>query len=76
MPTKLIVPKIQPPRIGSRWLHTNGSYYIVLMLTNVDSTRLEEYPVTVVYQREHDLSLWSKPLLTWATSRTEVAQKY
>src|SRR5688500_9603009 len=37
-----------PLEIGSRWQHKNGNYYTVDKITNRDSTRQEDYPVTVV----------------------------
>lgn len=55
------------PTIGSRWKHHNGNLYTVLLLTNSESTRPEEYPITVVYQGANGL-IWSRPLSNWYRS--------
>ena len=56
------------PTIGSLWIHKKGGVYVVLMLSNTDSTRVDEYPPTVTYRRLSDLTTWSRPLSKWYSS--------
>lgn len=53
---------------SSRWRHTNGNEYVVLFLTNENSTR-PNYPVTVVYAGPGG-HRWSRPLSDWHRSMT------
>lgn len=55
----------------SRWQHTNGNEYLVLLVTNLTSTR-EEYPITVVYQGLVNGLVWSRPLSEWYRSMKEL----
>jgi|SRR5688500_13143144 len=61
-----------PLEIGSRWQHKNGNYYTVDKITNRDSTRQEDYPVTVVYHGDNGKE-WSRKLSDWHRSMTFVA---
>jgi hypothetical protein len=54
---------------NSLWKHKNGNYYIVLLVANLSSTRIEEYPPTVVYKDANTGEVWSKPLSDWHRSR-------
>jgi hypothetical protein len=67
-----VVPEGDAPAPGSSWQHTNGNRYTVLAISNGDSTRPDEYPVTVVYQGA-DGKLWSRPLSRWHASMHPVA---
>jgi len=60
------------PEIGSTWIHKNGSTYTVLLLSNLNSGRLDEYPPTVVYQRLNDLTVWNRPIALWYQSMTQL----
>lgn len=60
-----------PVREHSLWRHTSGRIYRVLFLTNTESTRLDKYPVTVIYRGENN-NVWSRPLYDWHRSMTEV----
>jgi hypothetical protein len=57
------------PKPGSRWLHKSGTQYTVALVTNLGTTKPDEYPPTVVYFSEHDC-WWSRPLLKWHGSMT------
>lgn len=58
---------------GTKWQHNNGTLYEVLFLTNRDTERPEQYPVTVVYRNVHNSKLWSRPLADWHRSFTKVS---
>lgn len=55
----------------SRWKHSNGSTYAVLLITNEHSENQDRYPTTVVY-RDYDYKTWSKPLSDWYRSMTKI----
>lgn len=55
---------------GSVWQHTNGNEYMVLMMTNVDSTN-DRYPETIIYAGKNE-KIWSRPLSDWHRSMTRV----
>lgn len=63
--------QINPPATGSKWKHENGAIYVVLMITNADSTR-EDYPPTVVYADVGTGKTYSKPVATFYDKRREV----
>lgn len=52
---------------GSRWMHRNGTVYIVLFLTNTHSTDYRRYPPVVVYRGENG-KRWSRPAADWDRS--------
>lgn len=53
------------PAQGSPWTHRkSGASYKVLLLTNEDAERKDDFPVTVVYQGA-DGKVWSRPLAEW-----------
>lgn len=54
----------------SRWTHSNGRTYAVLLITNEHSENQDRYPTTVVY-RDYDGRTWSKPLSDWHRSMTK-----
>ncbi|MGZ8172970.1 MAG: hypothetical protein ACXWT0_03810 [Methylobacter sp.] len=60
------------PELNTAWLHKNGYLYTVLIITNAKSERPDEYPVTVVYKRLIDNTIWSRPLSRWHGSFTPV----
>lgn len=55
------------PKKTVLWLHERtGNVYRIIAFSNLHSTRLEEYPPSVVYQNVSDPSLiWSRPISTW-----------
>lgn len=55
------------PKPNSRWVHKNGATYTVAVVTNLKTTRPDEYPPTVVYFSA-DGCWWSRPLKKWAGS--------
>lgn len=55
----------------SRWRHSNGNTYTVLIITNEHSENQDRYPTTVVY-RDCDYEVWSKPLSDWHRSMTKM----
>ncbi len=61
----------QVPAPGSRWLHKSGRRYTVAMVTNLATTKPDEYPPTVVYIDENDQQ-WSRPLERWHDSMTQI----
>jgi len=58
----------------SKWQHKNGSEYVVLHLANLDSDRLDDYPVTVVYINILNYKVWTRKLSDWHRSMTFVEQ--
>lgn len=58
------------PIKNSKWKHTSGKIYRVLMLTNLSATK-EDYPITVVYEDQSG-EIWSRPLSKWHASMIEV----
>ncbi len=38
------------PMAGSRWRHHSGRIYVILMMTNIEPERQDQFPTTVVYQ--------------------------
>ncbi len=53
------------PFTGSTWRHANGVVYVVLMMTNVEPERQDEYPTTVVYQSGKTGKRYSVSLAVW-----------
>lgn len=60
------------PEPGSRWRHHNGNEYTVRLITNLYSIRLEEYPVTVVYEGDNG-RVWSKTIHSWYKSMEKIS---
>lgn len=61
--------QIEVPEIGSKWDHdSSGAVYCVIAIANRESTRPDDYPITVVYQNTHTDSVWSRPLADWHRS--------
>ena len=56
------------PEIDSLWRHKNGDFYRVILIANKDSKRIDEYPVTVVYKRLCDETIWCRPFYRWLGS--------
>jgi len=52
---------IEIPNRSSRWQHSNGQIYTVVIVANIGSDR-DEYPTTVVYQSTDTGKMWAKPL--------------
>lgn len=55
----------------SRWRHSNGNTYTVILIANEYSENQDRYPTTVVY-RDYDGRTWSKPLSDWYRSMTKM----
>ena len=55
----------------SRWRHSNGNIYAVLLITNEHSENQDRYPTTVVY-RDYGYKVWSRPLSDWHRSMTKM----
>lgn len=55
----------------SRWKHSNGNTYAVILITNEHSENQDRYPTTIVY-RDYDYKIWSKPLSDWHRSMTKM----
>lgn len=60
---------IKIPKIKSKWRHTNGIKYKVILITNETDT--EKYPLTVIYKGKNG-KIWSRPLSDWYRSFTEI----
>lgn len=62
------------PATFSQWRHKSGQLYTVLCVANVeaDADRRDEYPPTVVYKRQSDATIWSRPLSRWHGSMTAI----
>jgi hypothetical protein len=60
------------PDIGESYEHRNGNVYKVMLITNLDSTRLEQYPITVVYINLNNGTIWSRPVNDWFRSFKKV----
>lgn len=55
----------------SRWRHSNGNIYAVVLIANEHSENQDRYPTMVVY-RDYDGRTWSKPLSDWHRSMTKM----
>lgn len=56
---------MQPPEIGSKWLHKNGSEYVVYDVTTLESSRKDLLPLMISCRRLRDKTKWSIPLTRW-----------
>ena len=59
---------------GSKWIHTSGEEYEVVCLANnhAEEGRRAEYPMTVVYKRLNDNTVWTRPVERWQSSFTRL----
>lgn len=57
------------PLPGGLWRHHNGVVYVVLMMTNVEPERQDDFPTTVVYQSGRTGKRYSVTLETWWQKR-------
>lgn len=64
--------KQELPEHMSIWLHTSGERYRVILVANEGSDRPGEYPITIVYRRLSDNTVWSRPFSRWYPSFTEI----
>lgn len=55
----------------SRWRHSNGNTYAVILIANDHSENQDRYPTTVVY-RGYNGKTWSRPLSDWHRSMTKM----
>lgn len=55
----------------SRWTHSNGNIYAIILIANEHSENQDRYPTTVVY-RDYDGKTWSRPLSDWHRSMTKM----
>lgn len=60
------------PLRGSSWRHHSGETYVVLMMTNVEPGRQEDFPTTVVYQNLRSGKRYSRPLRDWLPKMTPI----
>jgi len=60
------------PEVGRYYQHRNGNLYKVILISNIESTRLEKYPVTVIYKNEANGTIWSRPADDWFRSFEEL----
>lgn len=65
---------VEIPKEGSYWRHKNGGAYRVIVVANEKSDRLDEYPITVVYRRLIDNTVWSRLLSRWYGSMTPLPE--
>ncbi len=63
---------IEFPKVWSEWQHKNGNQYRVVTMANTQTTRPDEYPVTVVYENIHNGVIWSRKFSDWHRSMTEI----
>jgi hypothetical protein len=65
------------PKLRSVWKHKEKeSYYRVILITNVHTTRPEEFPVTICYQDVHLGYVWSRPLQKWLERVEEISETF
>ena len=57
---------------GSSWKHKSGRIYEIMTLANEHATLSDKYPVTVVYRRKDDNTVWSRTLDRWDGSFEEI----
>ena len=62
--------KVENIIVGSKWIHTNGNKYEVILLTN-ESSMNDKYPPTVVYKGENG-EIWSRSFVDWGRSFTKI----
>jgi len=60
------------PEVDTLWAHRNGQVYQVRAITNVGTSRPEQYPVTVVYQNVNNRTMWSRRADDWHRSFRQV----
>ena len=61
------------PKLNSVWRHKkSGKSYKVLLVVNENTTRPEEYPISVVYQDVDLGCLWMRPIESWNKSMIEI----
>lgn len=60
------------PEIDSTWKHHNGNTYEIIAIANLETTRPEKYPITIVYEGENG-KIWSRPFDRWHASMKQVA---
>lgn len=58
------------PKIGSLWGHRNGNLYRVIMYTNRQPDRQDDYPTTIVYVNLNNQEPYSRKLTDWHRSMT------
>lgn len=62
------------PLAGSLWQHYNGIIYRVTCYTNVETTRQDKYPTTIVYENVKNSKLYSRKLIDWERSMIRVGE--
>ncbi len=58
------------PKISLKWRHHSGRVYRIVLITNLETQRPDEYPVTVVYANVENGTVWSRPASDWDRSFT------
>ena len=61
------------PVVGSRWRHHSGRVYVILMMTNIEPGRQEDFPTTVVYQGPQG-HRYSRPLVDFLGRNRFIAE--
>lgn len=57
------------PAIGSRWKHSSGRIYEVMLYANVENDpKRDRYPVTIVYFNVSNRAVYCRRLDDWARS--------
>lgn len=60
------------PSIHSIWQHHNGNHYEVILFTNLETDRQDDYPTTIVYRNTRNHKIYSRRLIDWDRSMTKV----
>jgi hypothetical protein len=59
---------LQGLAVGQVWEHKNGNVYEIVLFTNLEAGRQDEYPTTVSYRNIHTGAPYSRILKRWAGS--------
>lgn len=65
------------PEVGSFYQHKNGGIYQVTAITNLNAAfSKDEFPITIIYYRLSDQTLWTRPLARWEGKFKKVTLTY
>lgn len=64
------------PPVGATCEHHSGRLYRVEGYTNENTTRPEQYPITIIYQNVDNGALWSRPAAEWFRSFRPIKSKH
>jgi len=62
------------PEARSLWQHHNGNVYRVICYTNIETTKQDTYPTTIVYENVNNFKLYSRKLIDWERSMKLVGE--